>query len=51
VPDFATATKTALEHYNEAIQISHSQLAQTMNAKMKAEFPQQMSDRLFNHAL
>jgi hypothetical protein len=43
--------KTAHEHYNEAIDIAQRQLEKAMNDDEKADFAQQLADRLFNRGL
>ena len=43
--------KMALEHYNESVLDGHAQLDRAVVDEEKAEFTQQLADRIFNRAL
>jgi len=45
------ALNTALQHYDESILIAQNHLNEAFGDEQKAEFTQQMADRMFNRAM
>jgi len=49
--DYVSLYKSAIEHYNESVNIGQEEFDEAENESLKADYAIQLSDRLFNRAL